>query len=122
MADAPAALDARPADAFSSERRLAIVRLVDAQGRVRVGALSDRFGVSRQTIRKDLAVLAAQGRISIPPVLGAIAAVALIIDFGWYELGRRRGDQSWESPAGCPSSPTRAYAGWTASSPATARA
>ena len=69
-----------------------------------------------------VAALAAQGRISIPPVLGAIAAVALIIDFGWYELGRRRGDQSWESPAGCPSSPTRAYAGWTASSPATARA
>jgi DeoR/GlpR family transcriptional regulator of sugar metabolism len=29
-----------------------------------VGALSDQFGVSRQTIRKDLAVLAAQGRIT----------------------------------------------------------
>src|SRR6478672_5056079 len=64
MADAPSAFDARPVDAFSSERRLAIVRLVDEQGRVRVGALSERFGVSRQTIRKDLAVLAAQGRIT----------------------------------------------------------
>ena len=64
MTDAPADFDARPADTFSSERRLAIVRLVDAQGRVRVGALSDQFGVSRQTIRKDLAVLAAQGRIT----------------------------------------------------------
>ena len=41
MTDAPADFDARPADTFSSERRLAIVRLVDAQGRVRVGALSD---------------------------------------------------------------------------------
>src|SRR4249919_2378180 len=44
MTDAPADFDARPADTFSSERRLAIVRLVDAQGRVRVGALSDQFG------------------------------------------------------------------------------
>src|SRR6476620_10384811 len=58
MTDAAAGFDARPADTFASERRLAIVRLVDAQGRVRVGALSDQFGVSRQTIRKDLAVLA----------------------------------------------------------------
>ena len=64
MAEAPADIDARPVDAFSSERRLAIVRLVDANGRVRVRSLSDQFGVSRQTIRKDLAVLVAQGRIT----------------------------------------------------------
>jgi len=35
--------------------------------------------------------LAAHGRISIPLVRGAISAVALAMDFGWYELGRRRG-------------------------------
>ena len=35
--------------------------------------------------------LAAHGRVSIPLVLGAIAIVALTVDFGWYELGRRRG-------------------------------
>jgi DeoR/GlpR family transcriptional regulator of sugar metabolism len=64
MADAPDAFDLRTVDALSSERRLAIARLVDEHGRVRVGALSERFGVSRQTIRKDLAVLAAQGRIT----------------------------------------------------------
>jgi DeoR/GlpR family transcriptional regulator of sugar metabolism len=62
--EAPGEIAARPVDAFSTERRLAIVRLVDAEGRVRVGALSDQFGVSRQTIRKDLAVLVAQGRIT----------------------------------------------------------
>src|SRR4249919_1286773 len=35
--------------------------------------------------------LGAQGRVSIPLVLGAIAAVALPIDLIWHELGRRRG-------------------------------
>jgi membrane protein DedA with SNARE-associated domain len=35
--------------------------------------------------------LAAQGRARLAPVLAAIAVVALIADFGWYELGRRRG-------------------------------
>ncbi len=64
MAEAPADFETRPADAFSSERRQAIVRLVDAHGRVRVRELSDQFGVSRQTISKDLAVLVAQGRIT----------------------------------------------------------
>jgi DeoR/GlpR family transcriptional regulator of sugar metabolism len=64
MTDAFASLDLRSTDAFSSERRQAIARLVDAHGRVRVGDLSHRFGVSRQTIRKDLAALAADGRIT----------------------------------------------------------
>jgi membrane protein DedA with SNARE-associated domain len=35
--------------------------------------------------------LAASGRVSIPLVLGAIVVVALIVDLGWYEVGRRRG-------------------------------
>jgi membrane protein DedA with SNARE-associated domain len=35
--------------------------------------------------------LGAQGRVSIPLVLGAIAAVALPVDLIWHELGRRRG-------------------------------
>jgi membrane protein DedA with SNARE-associated domain len=35
--------------------------------------------------------LAAAGRVSIPLALGVIALVALSVDFGWYELGRRRG-------------------------------
>ncbi len=64
MTNALAGVDARATDAFSSERRQAIARLVDAHGRVRVGDLSDRFGVSRQTIRKDLAALAADGRVT----------------------------------------------------------
>ena len=35
--------------------------------------------------------LAAHGRGSIPLMLSTMAAVALIVDFAWYELGRRRG-------------------------------
>jgi len=35
--------------------------------------------------------LAATGRVNIPLALGVIALVALGVDFGWYELGRRRG-------------------------------
>lgn len=35
--------------------------------------------------------LAATGRVNIPLALGVIALVALSVDFGWYELGRRRG-------------------------------
>ena len=35
--------------------------------------------------------LGAQGRVSIPLVIGAIAAVALPVDLIWHELGRRRG-------------------------------
>ena len=35
--------------------------------------------------------LAATGRVSIPLVLSAMTVVTLSVDFGWYELGRRRG-------------------------------
>lgn len=35
--------------------------------------------------------LAATGRVNIPLVLGVMAVVTLGVDFGWYELGRRRG-------------------------------
>jgi DeoR/GlpR family transcriptional regulator of sugar metabolism len=64
MAEAPCDVDPRPVHVFSSEPRLAILGLVGAQGRVRVRALSDQFGVSRQTISKDLAALGAQSRIT----------------------------------------------------------
>jgi membrane protein DedA with SNARE-associated domain len=37
--------------------------------------------------------LVAHGRGDIPLMLGTLAAVALVVDFSWYELGRRRGAQ-----------------------------
>src|SRR6266851_9058566 len=56
-------------------------------------AVAEQIGLPLPAVPALLAVgaLAAQGRISIPMVLGAISVVALAVDFGWYELGRRRG-------------------------------
>src|SRR5262245_21255999 len=55
--------------------------------------VAEQFGIPLPAVPALLGVgaLAAHGRASIPLVLGVIAAVALIVDFGWYELGRRRG-------------------------------
>ena len=55
--------------------------------------VAEQLGVPLPAVPALLAVgaLAAQGRISIPLVLGAISVAALAIDFAWYELGRRRG-------------------------------
>lgn len=43
------------------ERRAEIVRLLEAQGSVRVATLALRFGVTEETIRRDLEVLEQQG-------------------------------------------------------------
>lgn len=48
------------AELYLAERRRAIVELVQAQGRVTVAELSQRFGVSEVTIRADLQTLAEQ--------------------------------------------------------------
>ena len=55
--------------------------------------IAEQVGVPLPAVPALLAVgaLAASGRASIPLVLGAIAVVALTVDLGWYELGRRRG-------------------------------
>lgn len=55
--------------------------------------VAEQFGVPLPAVPALLAVgaLAATGRVSMWLVLSAIAAVALCVDFGWYELGRRRG-------------------------------
>jgi membrane protein DedA with SNARE-associated domain len=55
--------------------------------------VAEQFGIPLPAVPALLGVgaLAAMGRVSIPLVLGAIVVVALIVDFGWYELGRRRG-------------------------------
>lgn len=46
---------------FPHERRQAILRILEEEGRVSVADLSRRFALSEVTIRKDLAWLEAQG-------------------------------------------------------------
>jgi DeoR/GlpR family transcriptional regulator of sugar metabolism len=54
----------RPADdVFAAERQEHIARTVEEHGRVRVSDLSERFGVSAVTIRKDLLALEGDGRL-----------------------------------------------------------
>ena len=55
--------------------------------------VAEQVGIPLPAVPALLAVgaLAASGRASIPLVLGAIALVALTVDLGWHELGRRRG-------------------------------
>lgn len=52
-----------PRDAFATERQDHIARIVEEHGRARVVELARRFGVSSVTIRKDLVVLEAGGRV-----------------------------------------------------------
>jgi DeoR/GlpR family transcriptional regulator of sugar metabolism len=51
-------------EVFARERQQLIARLVQEHGRARVADLVERFGVSAVTIRKDLAALEAQGRVT----------------------------------------------------------
>lgn len=51
-------------EVFARERQQLIARLVQEHGRARVADLAERFGVSAVTIRKDLAALEAQGRLT----------------------------------------------------------
>jgi DeoR/GlpR family transcriptional regulator of sugar metabolism len=50
-------------DVFASERRLRIARVIEENGRARAVDLAARFGVSAFTIRKDLDLLEASGRV-----------------------------------------------------------
>jgi membrane protein DedA with SNARE-associated domain len=56
-------------------------------------AVAEQIGIPLPAVPALLAVgaLAAHSRISIPLVLGTISIAALVTDFAWYELGRRRG-------------------------------
>src|SRR5262249_49772970 len=55
--------------------------------------VAEQVGVPLPAVPALLAIgaLAAAGRGNVPLVLGAIVAVALVVDLGWYEVGRRRG-------------------------------
>ena len=57
--------------------------------------VAEQFGIPLPAVPALLGfgALAAQGRGNIPLMLSTMAAVALIVDFAWYELGRRRGAQ-----------------------------
>ena len=58
-----AAMSEETRAAFADERQAEIARLVEDRGRARVTELAESFGVSSVTIRKDLDVLAEQGRV-----------------------------------------------------------
>jgi membrane protein DedA with SNARE-associated domain len=55
--------------------------------------VTEQVGIPLPAVPALLAVgaLAAKGRVSLLPVIGAIAVVALAVDLIWHELGRRRG-------------------------------
>jgi membrane protein DedA with SNARE-associated domain len=55
--------------------------------------VAEQLGIPLPAVPALLGVgaLAAAGQVSVPQVLGVIAVVALAVDLGWYELGRRRG-------------------------------
>src|SRR5262245_66335342 len=55
--------------------------------------VAEQFGIPLPAVPALLGVgaLAATGRVSVLLVLSVIAAVALCVDFAWYEVGRRRG-------------------------------
>jgi len=57
--------------------------------------VAEQIGIPLPAVPALLAVgaLAAQGRVSLVLVIGAIAVVALAVDLVWHELGRRRGAQ-----------------------------
>src|SRR5215211_385654 len=61
------------AEVFARERQQRIARMVEVHGRARVSELSERFGVSSVTIRKDLLTLESEGRL-LRAHGGAIAA------------------------------------------------
>ena len=55
--------------------------------------VAEQIGIPLPAVPALLAVgsLGAQGRVSLPLVIGAIVVVALPVDLIWHELGRRRG-------------------------------
>ena len=55
--------------------------------------VAEQFGIPLPAVPALLGfgALAAHGRGDIPLMLSTMVAVALIVDFAWYELGRRRG-------------------------------
>jgi membrane protein DedA with SNARE-associated domain len=55
--------------------------------------VAEQFGIPVPAVPALLGVgaLVAHGRGSLVSTLSTIAIAALVIDFGWYELGRRRG-------------------------------
>ena len=57
----------------TSRRRQEIIRMLQSEGSAQVLALSEQFGVSTQTIRKDLAFLEEHG-VSVRCYGGAVAA------------------------------------------------
>jgi len=75
-----------PADSLQVLQRYSLVVLPAL-------VVAEQFGIPLPAVPALLGfgALAAHGRGSIPLMLGALASVALTVDFAWYEFGRRRG-------------------------------
>ena len=58
---------------YAEERRQRIADLTQSEGRVVVADLADHFGVTRETVRRDLDELAAAG-VFLYPEIGAFDA------------------------------------------------
>ncbi len=52
--------------AITEERRSQLARILVTEGSVKVGVLAERFGVSTETIRKDLIFLEKEGLAKKP--------------------------------------------------------
>jgi membrane protein DedA with SNARE-associated domain len=75
-----------PIDTLQALERYAVVILPAL-------VIAEQIGIPLPAVPALLAVgaLAAHGRVSVPVILASIAVVAVVVDQGWYELGRRRG-------------------------------
>jgi membrane protein DedA with SNARE-associated domain len=75
-----------PADSLQQLERYSLVILPAL-------AVAEQFGIPLPAVPALLGfgALAAHGRGSVPLMLGTLALVTLSVDFGWYEVGRRRG-------------------------------
>ncbi len=77
---------------LKGNRQDAILRAAAKGGGVSVGELSRKFGVSRMTIRRDLAELSRNGRLNRIHG-GAVPSRAGVIDFDFREKGNDRAPQ-----------------------------
>lgn len=78
---------------YPEERQHAIAMLVSERGRVSVAALAEEFGVTTETVRRDLAVLERSGHLRRVHG-GAVPAGALALtEPGLGERSRTRGEQ-----------------------------
>src|SRR3954453_3965126 len=78
----------------TSRRRQEIIRMLNAEGSTQVLGLSEQFGLSTQTIRKDLAFL--EGRGVLVRCYGGAGAAGAITVADEYPVDAKRGLHTFE--------------------------